>query len=291
MIKPTWMLKEIKVINVLSAQVAYITLMLLSIGFNFLISFRIRFRNIHKRCFCSLELIFKEESVFSKGQAAALACFMYTQQKIMAIEMRDGHITGSSGVAKAGLTLGIIGTGLAALGGNAWGGNCGNGGILGGLLNNNNGNCRAEAQQSEIANLEAQVAELKSMRYTDYVGIDLYKNIVATQKEEDKKISDLQGTLFAYIIDIDKRTALNDQAAKLNREYDTAARDYMFTILNNKIDCCCEKVGMQMNFNKQLTELSDASVLAYVNSTFLPGTLKLPITSICPQPATATTAA
>jgi hypothetical protein len=204
----------------------------------------------------------------------------------MAIEMHDGRITGSSGVAKAGLTLGIIGTGLAALGG-CMGNGCNNGGVLGNLFGGNN-NCRAEAQQTEIAALESQVAELKAMRYTDYVGIDLYKNIVATQKEEDEKISNLQGTLFAYIIDIDKRTALNDQAAKLNREYDTAARDYMFTILNNKIDCCCEKAAMQAAFDKQLAELSDASIVSYVNSTFIPGTLKLPITSICPQPATAT---
>lgn len=217
----------------------------------------------------------------------------------MAIEMHDGKITGSSNVAKAGLTLGIIGTGLAALGNGGWMGNgCGcngnNGGLLGNLLGGNcncNRNCVVEAQQSEIANLDSQIAELKSMRYTDYVGIDLYKNIVATQKEEDKKLSDLQGTLFAYIIDIDKRTALNDQAAKLNREYDTAARDYMFTILNNKIDCCCEKAAMQASFDKQLAELSDASIIAYANSTFIPGTLKLPITSICPQPATATTTA
>jgi hypothetical protein len=205
----------------------------------------------------------------------------------MAIEMHDGKITGSSGVAKAGLTLGIIGTGLAALGGGLGGNGCNNGGLLGNLFGSGR-NCAVEAQQSEIANLESQIAELKSMRYTDYVGIDLYKNIVATQKEEDKKISDLQGTLFAYIIDIDKRTALNDQAAKLNREYDTAARDYMFTILNNKIDCCCEKAAMQAAFDKQLAELSDASIIAYANSTFIPGTLKLPITSICPQPATAT---
>jgi hypothetical protein len=197
----------------------------------------------------------------------------------MAIEMHDGKITGSSGVAKAGLTLGIIGTGLAALNGGL-GGNCGNGGILGGLFGGNN--CRAEAQQSEISNLEAQIAELKSMRYTDYVGIDLYKNIIATQKEEDKKISDLQGTLFAYIIDLDKRTALNDQAAHLNREFDTAARDYMFTILNNKIDCCCEKVGMQMNFNKQLDELSDASIISYVNSNFAATKQVVPASSICP---------
>jgi hypothetical protein len=121
------------------------------------------------------------------------------------------------------------------------------------------------------------------MRYTDYVGIDLYKNIIAAQKEEDEKISNLQGTLFAYIIDLDKRTALNDQAAHLNREFDTAARDYMFTILNNKIDCCCEKVGMQMNFNKQLDELSDASIISYVNSNFAATKQVIPASSICPS--------
>jgi hypothetical protein len=196
----------------------------------------------------------------------------------MAIEMHDGRITGSSGVAKAGLTLGIIGTGLAALNG---GGN-GNG-ILGNLFGGNN--CAKNA----VAELEAEVAELKSMRYTDYVGIDLYKNIIATQKEEDKKISDLQGTLFAYIIDLDKRTALNDQAAKLNREYDSAARDYMFTILNNKIDCCCDKMNIKFEYENKLRDIADAAIMTYVNATFLPGTLKLPITSVCPQPAPATT--
>jgi hypothetical protein len=65
----------------------------------------------------------------------------------------------------------------------------------------------------------------------------------------------------------------------------------MFTILNNKIDCCCEKAAMQAGFDKQLGEISDASIISYVNSTFIPGTLKLPITSICPQPAPATTTA
>jgi hypothetical protein len=197
----------------------------------------------------------------------------------MSLQMHDGKITGSSGVAKAGLTLGIIGTGLAALGGGLGCNGCGNG-LLGNVFGGNN--CRAEREQSEIAALESQIAELKSMRYTDYVGIDLYKNIVSTQKEEDEKISNLQGTLFAYIIDLDKRTALNDQAAKLNREFDTAARDYMFTILNNKIDCCCEKVAAQMSFNKQLDELSDASILSYVNSNFAATKQVIPASSICP---------
>jgi hypothetical protein len=198
----------------------------------------------------------------------------------MSLEFKDGKITGSSGVAKAGLTLGIIGTGLAALNG----GNLGN--ILGGL---GNGNARAEAEQTEIAALEAQVAELKSMRYTDYVGMDLYKNIIATAKEEDAKIANVQNQLFGFAIDLDKRTALNEQAAKLNREYDTAARDYMFTILNNKIDCCCDKAAMTAAFNQQINALADGAILAHIQSNYIPGQLKLPITSICPEPAPATT--
>jgi hypothetical protein len=200
----------------------------------------------------------------------------------MALEFKDGRITGSSGVAKAGLTLGIIGTGLAALGNGGFGN-----GLFGGLFGNN----VAEAEQSTIAALESKIAKLESNRYTDYVGIDLYKNIVATAKEEDAKIAKVQSDMIGYVIDLDKRTALNEQAARLNREYDTAARDYMFTILNNKIDCCCEKAAMQVEFNKQLNALADASIISYVNSTFIPGTLKLPITSICPQPATPTTTA
>jgi hypothetical protein len=195
--------------------------------------------------------------------------------------------TKSSGVAKAGLTLGIIGTSIAGL---LAANNGGLGGI--GLGNLFGGGNRAveETQQSKISNLEACIAELKSMRYTDAVGIDLYKNIVETAKEEDAKIAKVQSDLIGYVIDLDKRTALNAQAAELNRAYDTMARDYQMTILNNKIDCCCEKAGMQAAFDRELTAIADASILSYVNSNFLPGTLKLPITSICPTPATATAA-
>lgn len=200
----------------------------------------------------------------------------------MSLELHDGRITGSSGVAKAGLTLGIIGTALGAFNnnGNGW---------FNGLFGGNNNN-RAEAEQSKIAKLQADIAQLESARYTDYVGIDLYKNLIAEVRDEDKKISDLQGTLFAYLVDLDKRTALNAQATELNRQFDTASRDYMFTILNNKIDCCCEKAAMQAHFDRQAGEMADASIVSYVNSTFLPGTLKLPITSICPEPAQATAA-
>lgn len=50
---------------------------------------------------------------------------------------------GSKGKTNAALTLGIIGTGLAALSNNG-GCGCGGNGLLGGLFGGNNGNCLAE---------------------------------------------------------------------------------------------------------------------------------------------------
>jgi hypothetical protein len=190
----------------------------------------------------------------------------------------------SSGVAKAGLTLGIIGTGLAGL----LAANNGGGFNLGGFLGGNT--TRAEEEQSTIAALGSKIGKLESMRYTDQVGLELYEAIIAASNREDEKISNLQNMLFGYVIDLDKRTALNAQASELNRAYDTMARNYEMTILNNKIDCCCEKADMRTAFNRELGNIADASIISYVNSTFLPGTLKLPITSVCPTPVETTTA-
>lgn len=174
----------------------------------------------------------------------------------------------SSGVAKAGLTLGIIGTALGALTG---------GGMLNGngLFGGGNGN-------KEIAALESKIAELQGKAYTDAIGIDLYKNIVAQSNIEDAKIQALQKELSGYVIDLDKRTALNAQAMELNRAYDNMTRSYEMTILNNKIDCCCDKANMKIDYNKQLSDLANASILSYVNSNFINGQLYLPASSITP---------
>ena len=74
----------------------------------------------------------------------------------------------SSGVAKAGLTLGIIGTGLAGL---LAAGN-GNGvGLFGGTNH-------SEEQQSTISALKSDIAELKAMRYADSVGAEVYRSMI-----------------------------------------------------------------------------------------------------------------
>ena len=234
------------------------------------------------------------------------------------------------GQAIAGLTLGIIGSSLGLMnsgwGNNGCGCNGGRNGILGGLFGNNNGNnCRAEAYQSHVAALQAdtarlyadrytdyvgsevyqasvraagkitelssEISKLKGEKYTDYVGMDLYKNIVAFSNAEDAKIAALQKEVTAYVIDLDKRTALNEQAAILNRQYDALARDAGFKLLEQKIDCCCDKVNARIDCLTEKTAMADASILSYVNSNFLFGVTKLPITSICPEPAVATTTA
>lgn len=192
----------------------------------------------------------------------------------MALEFNDGKITGSSGVAKAGLTLGIIGTALAAL-------NNGNGVLGGGLLG---GNAAAQFDVVEkYAGMQSTIDQLKAQQYSDANVFSLYKNIVETGETCDAKIGAVQNQLYNAVLDLDKRTALNEQAAKLNREYDATVRDYMMTIINNKIDCCCEKMQMQNNYEKQISELADASIISYVNSNFLPGILKLPASNISPN--------
>lgn len=172
----------------------------------------------------------------------------------------------SNGKANAGLATGIIGTslaGLLTLGS----------GVLGGrnMFWNNGTGCYAQSFEGKISQLESEIAYLKGENYADKVGIDVYRTL-------ENRINANMEKLYGFVIDLDKRTALNSQGLAYENQ-----------LTNAKIDCCCDKAAMQTAFNRQLSELADASIISYVNSNFLPGTLKLPITSICPEPATATT--
>lgn len=181
----------------------------------------------------------------------------------------------SHGKANAGLALGIIGTALGALNWSNMGTGYTNNWIGGrGYDNNNRGYC--QSFEGKVSELQSKVAKLEAEKYADQVGIEVYKAGVANYKELDDKINKNLEKVYSFAIELDKRTALNAQALA-----------YENTITNNKIECLHDKAGMQMAFNRQLGELADASIISYVNSTFLPGTLKLPITSICPQPAQA----
>lgn len=193
----------------------------------------------------------------------------------------------SNGKANAGLATGIIGTALSGL---LWAG--GLGGVLGGNrfgfgngyynstghVGSCNGSwgdhgCYSQSFEGKIGELQSEIAYLQSENYADKVANEVYRSL-------DNKISANLEKLYGFVIDLDKRTALNAQGLAYENQ-----------LTNQKIDCCCDKTNMRIDFNKQLSELADASIISYVNSNFIPGTLKLPITSICPQPAVATTPA
>lgn len=102
----------------------------------------------------------------------------------------------SSGVAKAGLTTGIIGTslaGLMALGGNG-------GGLLGGgLFGNNNAQMAA---MGVLAEKDAKIAELTAQKYSDNQDAALYQ---ATRSENEK----LENRLMDYIKPLSQESASN----------------------------------------------------------------------------------
>lgn len=174
----------------------------------------------------------------------------------------------SNGKANAGLTTGIIGTSLAGL---LWanGANGGNG-LLGGLFGGGN-RSYVQTPEGKIGQLESEIAFLKSENYADKVANEVYKAL-------DEKISANMKEVYGFVIDLDKRTALNAQGLAYENQ-----------ITNNKIDCCCDKMNIKFEYENKLRDIADAAIMTYVNATFLPGTLKLPITSVCPQPAPAAT--
>lgn len=172
----------------------------------------------------------------------------------------------SNGKANAGLTTGIIGTSLAGL---LWA-NGGAGGI-GGLFGRPQG--YVQTPEGKIGQLEAEIAYLRSENYADKVSNEVYKAL------ESKIDSNLE-KLYGFVIDLDKRTALNAQGLMYENQ-----------ITNNKIDCCCDKMNIKFDYENRLRDLADAAIMSYVNGNFVPGKLVMPLASICPPAAAATTTA
>lgn len=169
----------------------------------------------------------------------------------------------SNGKANAGLTTGIIGTSLAGL--LAVGGMGGLGSIFGRPTG------YVQTPEGKIGQLESEIAFLRSENYADKVSNEVYKAL-------DAKISANLEKLYSFVIDLDKRTALNAQSLA-----------YENRITDSKIDCCEDKVNTKFFYENRLRDLADANIIQYVNATFVPGKLVMPIGSICPAPAVATT--
>lgn len=124
---------------------------------------------------------------------------------------------------------------------------------LGGLFNGGNGAGTCQDTRT-IGVLESKIAQLEAERYTDKVGTELYREIVAKSNAEDEKINANYKELAQYIAQLDKQIAVDKQATIDN-----------FAFLNNEI-CNTKK-----------------EIMCYVNATFVPGKLVMPLANICPE--------
>lgn len=115
-------------------------------------------------------------------------------------------------------------------------------------------NCVVNGDTREIAHLQSKIAKLESERYTDGVGIELYREIIRESNKNDDKINANYKELAQFIAALDKQVAVDKQATVDN-----------FAFLNNKIDT------------------TKNEIMCYVNATFVPGVLKMPLQSICPE--------
>lgn len=177
----------------------------------------------------------------------------------MQIKTADGERNvASQGVAGTALGLGIAGTlgFLNQFAGGGFGGNFFNRGMgtTPGALAAGAGAAMECFDTREISKLESKIARLESERYTDGVGIDLYKAVIAESNKNDDKINANYKELAQAVAALDKKIAVDKQATVDN-----------FAFLNNKIDT------------------TKNEVLCYCNATFVPGKLVMPLSSICPE--------
>jgi hypothetical protein len=170
----------------------------------------------------------------------------------------------SNGKANAGLTTGIIGTSLAGL--LTLGGMNG-----GGLLGFGRPAGYQQTPEGKIGELQSEIAYLRGENYSDKVANEVYKAL-------DNKITANLEKLYTFVIDLDKRTALNAQGLM-----------YENKITDNKIDCCCDKMNIKFEYENRLRDIAVQAIITYVNGNFVPGKLVMPLTSICPPAAAATT--
>ena len=186
----------------------------------------------------------------------------------------------SKGVAGSGLGLGIAGTALGLL-------NTGGSGLLGGIFNQNpNNGYVTEKEQfyiNEVNKRDAQLAQEKSERYSDSIGISAYKEAVALSNKNDEKLG-------AYI-------------EKANTQAMTTAAE--LAVLKANIECLNQKVDYENKATRDQLIAGDLGLRKDIDYTrrdleqqigctfntlnekfncYVPWSKKLSADNICPQP-------
>lgn len=153
----------------------------------------------------------------------------------------------SKGVAGTGLGTGIAGLALGILNG----ANSGNG-VLGGLFG---GNCNGAGlagmgAMAAISAKDAEIGQLKAEKYADAVGINTFKEVLSALEKRDDKYA----VLFK----------------DLNKE-----------AVDNRIALTELRGAIQLESERR--QAGDQNLYCYVNATFVPGKLVMPLDALCPS--------
>lgn len=158
------------------------------------------------------------------------------------MELDTHHKRGSSGVAKAGLTTGIIGASLGVLNGV---------GNLGKLLGGGGGGCNEPVvtryelgQEAALAAKDSEIALLRSNIYNDQKSLEMYQYV-------DGRLRNVEAQLAAQ--------AVANQATKDSFQIAEERRACLERELNDAIRRECEA-----------RKCSDNTIINYVNATFYP---------------------
>lgn len=159
---------------------------------------------------------------------------------------------GSKSKTNAGMTLGIVGTALAALNGGIGGGDCccggGGGGLLGGILGGNKGgNCCLAEKAMQTAMAQGQIADnlawsnrVQSMN--DDINLYTYVNgnvqALSNQNYEGRIVDQREKcNMYVDLLSRDNAQNLGVATAFANsREKDVQEKAQMFTLLSARIN-------------------------------------------------------
>lgn len=175
----------------------------------------------------------------------------------------------SSGVAKAGLTTGIIGTALGGLnslsllgaGASMLGGRStqpvvvmenGFGYGWNGYGRSGEGCCSEDhfvnryelALQQKIAEQASQIALRDADTYTDQKNLEMYKYV-------DGRLKDIERELAAQAV-VNQKTADS------------------FVLAQKDLQCCCDKLQLQIDRERDERKCADNTIITYTNATFYP---------------------
>lgn len=162
------------------------------------------------------------------------------------------NIEKSSGVAKAGLTTGIIGTSLGAINALSNGAGLLNG--LGGAMKNPHmmGSCSEDhlvnryeaAQESKIARLETDIALRDANTFSTQQQLETYKYV-------DSRLRDIEKQLCIQEVQ-NQKTADS------------------FQIIGERLQCCCESLNEKIKNESNARQCADNTIINYTNATFYP---------------------